>query len=406
MRYLFVHQSFPGQYLHYIKWLRARGHEVVFITSAPRSNFLPDVRRIQYVQPPPMKGLHSGVADLNQAALRAEAVAQAARSLKKLGYMPDIIIGHHGWGELLNLKDVFPDSPILGYFEFYYAAQGLDVGFDPEFLSHEALAGQVRLKNSVNLQALALEQYGQTPTLFQRNTYPPLFRKKIALVSEGVDLEKCKPDSEKMGSSWSFEETHIKKNVPLVTYISRNLEPYRGFHSFMRALPTILSQNAQCEVVIVGGNGVSYGALPPEGGGWKQRLLREIGGLIDIKRVHFIEYLPYKFFVTLLQRSWAHIYLTYPFVLSWSLREAMAIGCPIVASDTAPVKEFLTDSVNARLVPFLAPKEIADKVLELLEDREQAYGLGLAARREAEAKMEMNLCLNLYNELINKIARK
>ncbi|KMQ96001.1 glycosyl transferase [Lasius niger] len=174
----------------------------------------------------------------------------------------------------------------------------------------------------------------------------------------------------------------------------------------MRALPAILRQNPECEVVIVGGNNVSYGTFPPEGGGWKARLLREVGGLIDTKRVHFIEYLPYDSFVSLLQRSWAHVYLTYPFVLSWSLREAMAIGCPLVASDTAPVKEFLTESVHARLVPFLEPKEIAEKVIELLEDREQAHRLGLAVRREAETRMEMNLCLTLYQELIDSIARK
>ncbi|MBS1036356.1 MULTISPECIES: glycosyltransferase family 4 protein [Gluconobacter] len=405
MRFLFVHQNFPGQFLHFVRHLHEQGgHEIVFISEA-NAGEVPGVRRVIYRVPRlPSSSTHPHLREFEYGILRAEAVATAAKTLKQLGYEPDIIIGHHGWGELLNLGDVFPRCPILGYFEFFYHADRNDVGFDPEFPSSPDLAAAVRIKNSINLQALSQANgYGQTPTQFQRSTYPAWAQEKISLLREGVNLDLCKPEPQARKRNLVINGVKISPRDALITYVARNLEPYRGFHSVMRALPRILAERKDAHIIMVGGDQVSYGAPPPGRGSWREILLRELEGQLDLSRIHFVGKVAYDDFRALLKRSDAHLYLTYPFVASWSLREAMATGCPIVGSDTAPVSEFITDGLTGRLVPFLEPDRIADVVLELLEDRKQARRLGQDARRYAEAELCLQGYLKRYDALVQEI---
>lgn len=404
MRFLFVHQSFPGQYRHILHHLQAQGgHEIVFITSRQRPE-IEGVRQVVYHCSPPGNDIHSCSREFDHAMRRAEAVAQVARSLKQLGYRPDIVIGHQGWGELLNLGDIWPNVPTLGYFEFYYDPGGLDVGFDPEFPTTPDLPAFVRAKNAVNLLGLQQPGLGQTPTLFQKQTYPAWAQNKLALLREGVDLDFCRPAPEAKRDFFRLDGLEIAPHERLVTYISRDLEPYRGFHSFMRALPTILAAQPNARVVLVGGAGVSYGAPPAEGGTWREVLLRELAGRLDMSRVHFMGWLPHEDLVRLMQRSDAHVYLTYPFVLSWSLREAMAIGCPLVVSDTVPVRELVQDGVNGLVVPFLEPDRIAQGVLTLLDDRALGRTLGESARLYAQEELGLPLYLKHYERLIDETA--
>lgn len=406
MRYLFVHQNFPGQFLHFVRHLLAQGHEIVFISEA-NNNHIPGVRRAIYRVPRlPSMETHPSLREFEYGLLRAEAVATAARTLQGLGYEPDIIIGHHGWGELLNLGDVFPKCPILGYFEFFYHADQNDVGFDPEFPPSPELAASVRVKNSINLQALCLANgYGQSPTQFQLGTYPVWARQKISLLREGVNLELCSPEPQARRRNLVINGVRITPKNQLVTYVARDLEPYRGFHVVMRALPRILSERKDAHVILVGGDSVSYGRLPPEGGSWREVMLRELGDRLDLDRVHFVGKVEYDDFRALLRRSDAHLYLTYPFVASWSLREAMATGCAIVGSDTAPVREFITNDVTGRLVPFLEPEKIAEATLALLDDRRTARRLGQEARRYAEAELCLNDYLARYDDLVDRIVK-
>lgn len=402
MRYLFVHQSFPAQYVHLLHHLvKQGGHEIVFIT-ASQSQEIAGVRRVLYAPPSlPSSAVHPAVRELDHAVRRAEAVARVAQSLKALGYVPDIIIGHHGWGELLNIGDVFPNVPVLGYFEFYYHVEGLDVGFDPEFPLTDLAPLLVRCKNAINLQALTLPGVGQTPTLFQKGTYPDWAQSKLSLLHEGVDLARCCPDKTARERVLQVGDVRVQPYETLVTYAARDMEPYRGFHSFMRALPRILTARPDVRIIVVGGNGISYGQRPPDGGNWHDAMLRELKGKLDLERIHFVGWQSHEDLIRILQRSNAHVYLTYPFVLSWSLREAMAAGCPLVASDTAPVREFLTDGENGRLVPFLEPERIADGVLELLEDRALAQRFGRKARRQACAQFDLKDYLSQYEKLID-----
>lgn len=405
VRFLFVHQNFPGQFLHFVRHLHEQGgHEIVFISEA-NAGEVPGVRRVIYRVPRlPSSSTHPHLREFEYGILRAEAVATAAKTLKQLGYEPDIIIGHHGWGELLNLGDVFPGCPILGYFEFFYHADRNDVGFDPEFPSSPDLAAAVRIKNSINLQALSQANgYGQTPTQFQRSTYPAWAQEKISLLREGVNLDLCKPEPQARKRNLVINGVKIGPRDALITYVARNLEPYRGFHSVMRALPRILAERKDAHIIMVGGDQVSYGAPPPGRGSWREILLKELEGQLDLSRIHFVGKVAYDDFRALLKRSDAHLYLTYPFVASWSLREAMATGCPIVGSDTAPVSEFITDGLTGRLVPFLEPDRIADVVLELLEDRKQARRLGKDARRYAEAELCLQGYLKRYDALVQEI---
>nr|WP_239029704.1 glycosyltransferase family 4 protein [Novacetimonas pomaceti] len=403
VKYLFVHQNFPGQFLHLLHHLHAQGgNEIVFISETGHGA-MPGVRRVGYRMPPAVPiGGPPPVGEIARATERASHVARAARALRDLGFTPDIIIGHHGWGELLDLGDVYPDVPMLGYFEFFYHPSGLDVGFDPEFPFSPTSAPMVRLRNTLNLQALALPGWGHSPTRFQRDTYPPWARERITLLREGVDLTRCRPDPRAMGRPFTLGDIHVSPDEKLVTYVARDLEPYRGFHVFMRALPHILAGRPDARVIVVGGDGVSYGT-PPAHGCWREHMLGELGTWIDPARVHFAGRLPYDLFRALLQRSDAHVYLTYPFVVSWSLREAMACGCAIVGSDTPPVTEFLRNGKTGRLVPFLEPRRIAQGVLELLEDHRLARRLRTNVRAQAVRTLDMGDYMTRYMTLVARL---
>lgn len=404
MRFLFVHQNFPGQFIHILRHLvQAGGHEIVFITE-PNANEMPGVRKVPYTRPPLDNAeTHVAARELDNGVRRADAVFKVAYNLNYLGFVPDIIIGHHGWGEMLNLCDIWPRTPILGYFEFYYQHDKADVGFDPEFAAHSFDFGRIRAKNAINHLALNLFGHGQSPTEWQLSTYPDWARQKISLLWEGVDLKVCSPDPKARRRTIKVGDMTIRPSDKLVTYVSRDLEPYRGFHSMMRALPRLLRSRPDVKVVMVGGDGISYGSAPADGSTWKDVMLREVGTELDLSRVAFPGRVPYSTYLSALRRSDAHVYLTYPFVASWSLREALAMGCPIVGSATPPVEEFITHGETGLLAPFLKPLELADTVLHLLEDKDLSRRLRAGARDYAEQRLGMDDYLAAYTSLIERL---
>ncbi|MBU6448311.1 MAG: glycosyltransferase [Rhodospirillales bacterium] len=409
MNFLFVHQNFPGQYVHLLRSLLADNlarpgtHEIVFMTE-PNQNYMDGVRKVTYSRPPPApKALAPAAWEFESAALRAQAGYQGAQQIKALGFKPDIIIGHHGWGEMLNLCDVFPGVPILGYFEFYYRIYNSDVNFDPEFQMDEPRFGAVRAKNTINLLAVALEQWGQTPTHWQYATYPGWAKDKIRIIEEGVNLEQCAPEPALRKKKITVGPLTVTPKQKLLTFVSRNLEPYRGFHTLMRALPKILDECPNLVVSIVGGDEVSYGAPPPNGGSWKNVFLKEVEGRIDLSRVHFMGKVKYQDHLTLLKRSDAHIYLSYPFVASWSLREALACGCVIIGADSTTVTEFIKDGVNGLITPTLDSNKLADNALRVLGDSTLSAKLRLGAREYAEKHLSMENYLHRYRAYIEEI---
>jgi glycosyltransferase involved in cell wall biosynthesis len=334
---------------------------------------------------------------------RADTVARTASSLKHLGLNADIIIGHHGWGEMLNLRDVWPDAAMLGYLEFYYHPDKVDVGFDPEFPIDRADFPRIRAKNAINHIALDLGGEGQTPTQWQLSTYPEWSHPGINLVWEGVNLNRCKPDAKARHASLKIGDMTIRPTDKLVTYVARDLEPYRGFHLMMRTLPHLLRSRKDIKVVMVGGDGISYGMGPSQGGTWRERMMQEVGEGIDLKRVVFPGRIDYATYVSMMQRSDAHVYLTYPFVASWSLREALAIGCAVIGSDTPTVREFVADRDNGLLASFFDPPGLARTVLEVLEDKELDRRLRTNARQYAEKCLSMDDYLASYVALIERM---
>jgi glycosyltransferase involved in cell wall biosynthesis len=404
LKFLFVHQNFPGQFLHVVQHLVSLGgHDIVFITE-PNDNRIPGVRTVPYAKPPPSSAeTHIAARELDQGVKRAEVVATTARSLKGLGFTPDIIIGHHGWGEMLNLVDVWPGVPMLGYMEFYYQIEGVDVNFDPEFPIDPSDFPRIRAKNAINHLALALPGSRFTPTQWQLSTYPDWARPRIDLLWEGVKLDICRPDDDARHAPIKIGGMTIKRTDKLVTYVSRDLEPYRGAHTMIRALPALLRSRKNLKVVMVGGDSVSYGAPAPSQTTWRETFVKDISAGLDHERIAFPGRIDYADYLSLLKRSDAHVYLTYPFVASWSLREALAMGCAIVGSDTAPVREFIDHRQTGLLTSFFSPSGVAEAVQAILEDRALDKKIRESARRYAERHLSMNDYLWAFEEKIEAL---
>ena len=381
MNFLFVHQNFPGQYQHAARYLADQpGNRVVFVTQS-NENAMVGVAKVVYSTPQATDGgPHSFVHEFDNAIRNGLGVAEACRVLEAHGFIPDIVIGHNGWGEILFIKDVWPDVPVLGYFEFFYKARGTDVGFDPEYPGHWSDGPRLRTKNAVNLIGLDAVDWGQTPTEWQWQQYPEDRRNRISVVHEGVDTTIATPNP----NAWidlARLGIRLTRNDEVITYVARNLEPYRGFHVFMRAVPEIQRRRPKARILIIGGDEVSYGRPAPNGRKYREMLLQEVGGQIDIDRIHFLGRVPHKLYINVLQVSSVHVYLTYPFVLSWSFMEAMATGCLVVGSATPSVMEVLKDGENGLLVDFFDQAGIADKIDAVLDHPDHMQALRDAARQ-------------------------
>lgn len=405
VKYLFVHQNFPGQYKHMIRHLASQpGNEVVFLTQRKDAS-LGGVKTIVY-QPhrPVTRGIHNYLLETEAGVLNAQAVARAALALKASGFTPDVMLGHNGWGEIWYLKDVFPRVPLIGYFEFFYRFRGADVGFEADEAEVFDTAPRIRTKNLGNLLALEAVDLGQTATRWQKSLYPVEYRPKLHAVHEGIDTKLVMPNpAARLRLPDSAME--LTPDDEIVTYVARNLEPYRGFHSFMRSLPAILEKRPHAQVLIVGGDEVSYGRRLAKGQTHRQLMLDELGSSLDQSRVHFLGKVPYSTFLQVLQVSRVHVYLTYPFVLSWSMLEAMAAGCAVVASRTQPVEEVIRDNENGLLVDFHSPTQIADRVIDVLQAGPDGYAdLKRNSRRTVVEHYDLKtVCLPAQLKLLDMV---
>ena len=389
MRLLFVHQNFPGQYRHLAAHYAAQpGNEVVGVGhKANALRPIPGVKLFGYnFEDPKSGGFENPVV---RAIARGKAVAAGMTHLRRGGFRPDVVFTHIGWGEALFLKDIFPEARVLLYCEFFYRARGGDLGFDPEFPASPEKILRLRVMNAPLLMSLDAADWGMAPTHWQQRQFPKAYKAAMSVIHDGIDTDVACPQGE--------------PEEELITYVARNLEPYRGFHSFMRAIPEIQRRRPNARIVIVGGDEVSYSPRLPPGMTYRQRMLRELDGRIDLSRVQFLGRIPYADYLALLRRSSVHVYLTYPFVLSWSLLEAMASGCLVVGSRTPPVEEVIRDGHNGFLVDFLSPEAIAAKVDEALKDRHQ--GLRDAARRTVVESFDLKrVCLPAQVRLVEQLA--
>jgi len=406
MNYLFIHQNFPGQYRHLVRHLADDpGNRVIFITQ-PNENEMPGVRKVVYPKDQRRHiNCHAYTVDIDRAIYAGANVAEVCRTLRdQQGLRPDIVIGHSGWGETLFVKEIYPDVPLLANFEFYYHGQGVDVGFDSEFDSIFNNPARLRARNATSLLAYDTADWGHSATRWQHSLFPPELRPSITVIHEGVDTDLARPNPQASLRlpGWQRDLTCADE---VVTYVARNLEPYRGFHIFMRALPRLLRRRKGLQVLIVGGDGVSYGAPPAPGSTFRKMMLDELGDSLDPKRVHFLGQVDYATYLRILQVSSAHVYLTYPFVLSWSFLEAMACGCLVVGSATAPVLEVLRDGVNGLAVDFFSSKDLAARIEQVLEHPDRMQSLRADARRTAVRGYDLKRRqLPRWNKLIAELA--
>jgi glycosyltransferase involved in cell wall biosynthesis len=402
MRLLFLHQNFPGQFRHLARLFAGdKANDVVFVTQKDKPD-MAGVRKLEYTPHRKVtKGIHHYLASTEAAVINGQAVARLLIGLKGQGWIPDAVIGHPGWGETLFVKDVYPEAPLISFCEFYYRGTGSDVGFDPEFPATPDAKLRARTRAGYHLLALEAADHAYAPTEWQKSQFPTAYLDKIEVIHDGIDTAAACPDAKARFALPGGRVLGVKDEV--ITYVARNLEPYRGFHVFMRALPDILRRRPRAQVIVVGGDEVSYGSKPADGRCWRETLLAETGLASD--RVHFVGRVPYTDYLRILQISSAHVYLTYPFVLSWSVLEAMAAGALVIASRTPPVEEVIGDGVNGLLVDFFDPAALAEKVDAALSDPVAQVALRKRARQTVVERFALADCLERQSALIRRALR-
>lgn len=408
MRLLLIHQNLPGQYRHLLAhYGRQPGCLVVGLGEMKhlQANIpqpIPGVRLVGYATPPVVSATTPATLRTTEAAVqRGQNVLVALLKLKKAGFYPDVVYAHPGWGETLFLKDVFPRARLIHFCEFYYHTDGQDFNFDPEFSNDASDVLRLRIRNLHHLMALEQADVGIAPTMWQKTRFPAAYQSKIEVVHDGVDTRVVAPDPEAF-VHLPQKNLRLTRKDEVITFVSRNLEPYRGFHTFMRALPELLEARPSAHVIIVGGNEVSYGRRLVKGS-YREKYLAEIQGRFDASRVHFVGKLPYSIFLRVLQVSTAHIYLTYPFVLSWSMMEAMAAGCLVIGSHTAPVEEVIMHGENGLLVDFFSPSGLVETIQRVCEEPTRMQAIRECARQTIIERYDLqSICLPRQRALIEQ----
>lgn len=402
MRILFLHSNFPAQYRHVALALGQDSKNQVVFATKNRDVTLPGINKLIF-EPTrtPHPTTHPYVQPLENAVLHGQAIFRLALELKSKGFVPDVICGHSGWGPPLFVKDVFPDKPLICYFEWFYHACGSDADFDPaEPLSVDDIA-RIRVKNTPILLDLYGCDRGLSPTEWQKSQFPPEFHSKISVLHDGVDTEYFQPLP---GAKLVLPNLNLSGVDELVTYVARGMEPYRGFPQFIEAIAYVQERRPNCHVVIVGSERVCYGKTLPNGESYKDFMLKKVP--LDLSRVHFTGSLPYSQYLQVIQASSAHIYLTRPFVLSWSMIEALSTGCLVIGSNTSPVTEIIRDGENGLLVDFFNPKQIADRIDEVLDHPTGMAEIRKKARQTALERYALADLLPKHLQLIQDTANR
>ncbi|MEL7167583.1 MAG: glycosyltransferase family 4 protein [Pseudomonadota bacterium] len=405
MKFLFVHQNMPGQYRHLVEWLMAQGgHEVVFLTQRLNPFEVPGIQKVQYKTHHKAPEKAYGLAKTwENAAGNGFGAVQALQKIVDDGFFPDIVIGHVGWGEMSFFREVLPETPIIGFFEYFYSDKGGPVGFDPESPTNAHTPYLMAAHNTVPLYNIEQVTLGHAPTFWQRDRFPTSFHAKMYVCHDGIrtDLLGPNPDA---SLTLGRLDTPLTRADEVVTYMARNLETTRGFHQFMRAVPHIQKARPGARIIVIGGNETSYGSDNKHPGGLRGQMEQEVGHLIDWNRLHFLGRVSYEDYQKIIQVSSCHIYLTMPFVLSWSMLECMAMQATIVASDVAPVREAMTHGETGLLVDFFDPEGLARQVADVLENPDAYAHIGPAARQHVIDTYDFQtVCLPEHLRQINAL---
>jgi glycosyltransferase involved in cell wall biosynthesis len=404
MHVVFVHRSGPGQFVHLMRRMVRNGDDVTLVAE-DIGDVDPDIRVVRYAGHESRKrpsGCHPFVAATDRSVRTGEKVAAVLDRLRRQGRAPDLVVGHIGWGGLLFAKDVLPTVPCLGYCEFFHRSRNSDLDFDPSTKVAPADLMRVRMKNAAQLLTLDAIDAGISPTRWQRMQYPRAMRARIAVGHDGIDVRRTRPDPR--ASLVLPNGRTVRAGDPVVTFVARDLEPYRGFPQFMKAAALVARRHRDALFVVVGGDGVSYGTPRPDGRSWRDAALAESG--LDPSRVVFLGWVPHPVLVKVFQVSAAHVYLTYPFVLSWSCLEAMAAGCAIVGSATPPVQEVIVHGRNGLLCDFFDHEALADTIRETLIHPTGRRELRAAGREHIVRNFAVDPCVDRQMRLIDAILNR
>lgn len=406
MRILFLHPNFPAQFRHLASVLaRDPDHQVLFGTKCQVGS-IPGVKKILYKPSRDVrKEIHHYLQSAEGAVLEGQAAYRMAVQLKAQGFIPDVIFGHSGWGSTMFMKDVFPNTPLLCYFEWFNNAHGSDSDFNPEFPLSVDRELRIRVRNAPILLDLYSADMGITPTQWQHHQFPKEYHNKIKVHHDGIDTDFFKPN---LGAKLVMPQLHLDLSQvdELVTYVARGMEPYRGFPQFLEAVALLQKRRPNCHVIVVGADRIAYGSALPNGKTYKGIMLEKLCEDLDLTRIHFTGMLPYYQYLQVLQASSVHVYLTVPFVLSWSMLEAMSAGCILIASSTAPVKEVIEDGINGLLVDFFSPQQIAERIEEVLNNPTHLNDLRAKARETVEERYSLKKLIPEKVEILLSIVNK
>lgn len=396
-----MHRNFPAQFKFLVKELSKNpNNNVYFVTNNKDTPSYKNVHKIVYqLKREVPSNCHRYLRFYEESIIHAQAAAEALISLKDSGFTPDVIYGHT-WGSTLFVKDIFPEVPLICHFEWYYNAVGSDADFADNKLDVNAKA-MLRCKNSHLLLDLANCDYGISPTQWQKSQFPKEFLSKITVLHEGIDTDQCKPS---VSAEFLIKDKNIvlRTSDEILTYATRGMEAYRGFPEFMRMASKLQKSHPNMHTIIAGEDRVCYGPRLSDAT-FKEKMLKELD--FDMRRTHFTGPLSYDEYIKLLQVSTVHVYLTYPFVLSWSLLEAMSCGCCVLASNTSPVLEVIQDGHNGLLADFFDINELCAKAKSVFKNREKYELIKQNARETIVKKYNLEDLIKEQINFLNKSNR-
>lgn len=404
MKFLFVHQTFPSQFRYLPRYLVSIKQEVRALT-VNLNQEIPGVINHVYQR---TKECNSGtfpwaVPAEDRVISGYSAAKRAVEMRDKEGFTPDVIFTHTAWGEEMFLRQVWPEAKIIGFFEYFHSPHDLGVGYDPEFPVTEQMRWSVTAKSMGDLLSLNEADVGYCPTVFQKNTYPAWSHSKLSVVHDGIDTDLYRPIED---VSLEVDGLKLTRQDEIITFVTRNMEPLRGFHSFMRALPEVLKRRPNARVLIAGHDSLGgYGPLRKDGQTHKEVYWNEVKDQLDQSRVHFLGTVSQPVVQAIYNLSSVHVYLTYPYFVSWSVLEAMSSGAVVLGSNVASVREHIKDDLNGYLVDMLDPLDVADRIQAILDERGSTRQLALKklARESMIATVGFtSVCLGRQLSLVDR----
>lgn len=406
MKVLFIHNNFPAQFVHLARALLQLGHEIVFLSEfCSDTVYVEGLRPIQLHVPPLEENSNLALQSYLAGLKRAEIFGNSCITLRKQGFSPDLIIDHPAWGAGLYLADIFPQAARLSYFEWFFTKHMQTQCTGQDFAATPSLFAEQRQRNNFLLQALQDADWCLVPTQWQCRQIPANYHYKLQIVHEGIDTGYFSPFPEARKDLAALVPD-LPPEAEIVTYAARGFEPYRGFPQFYSTLKPLLEARPRCHVLCLGDDRVCYGSPRADGKGWAQYMQEQLPLGALAARVHFMPFQSARHYRAVLRASTVHVYLSVPFVLSWSVLEAMSCGCLVIGADVAPVREVIAHGTNGFLTALGNNDALLDTLLRTLEHAPQLHSVREAARESIVQRYELGMQVAQHLRIIEDVLRR